>query len=145
MNTRPEPDLVEFNRLCKEIDELYHSIAQGSNLSDSAFTIFYTIYELGNGCLQKDICNMAFVSKQTINSSIRNLEKAGYIRLESGKGRDKHLFLTMAGEQLVEEKIMPVMDAENCVFAEMTKEERTALLQLTERYLVQLRTKINQI
>jgi len=145
MYTRPGRELVEYNRLYKEIDELYHGIALNSDLSDSAFTIFYSIYDLGNGCLQKDICNIACVSKQTINSSIRNLEKAGYIRLEEGKGRDKHLFLTSAGEQLVKEKIMPVIDAENHVFAKMTKEERSELLRLTQKYLTLLRKKTKDL
>lgn len=145
MDTRSGHEFAEYNRLYKEMDELYHSIALKSNLSDSAFNIFYTLCEFGNGCLQKDICNVAYTSKQTINSSIKNLEKAGYIRLEPGKGRDKLLFLTPAGEQLVEEKIKPVIDAEKRAFAELTREERAELLRISKKNITQLREKINQI
>ena len=88
---------------------------------------------------------MAFTCKQTINSSIRNLERAEYIRLEPGKGRDKFIFLTPSGEELAKEKIIPVIDAENHAFAEMTREERAELLWITKKYIIQLREKTNQI
>ena len=71
-------------------------------ISDSAFSIFYTIYDLGDGCLQKDICYEFFANKQTVNSSIRKLVQEGYIYLKQGVGRDKHIFLTEAGKQFVE-------------------------------------------
>lgn len=137
-----EKKQIAFNRIFREFDEVYHMVALKYGFSDSAFCIFYSICELGNGCLQKDICDITFISKQTIHSSIRNLEQAGYLRLESGRGRDKHIFLTKAGEALVEEKIFPVLIAENQVFQEMTKEEGNALLQLSEKYLSILRKKL---
>ena len=68
MEERQQNDVNEFNRLYKEMDDLYHDIALKLGLSDSALTIFYAICELGDGCLQKDICSQSFCSKQTINS-----------------------------------------------------------------------------
>lgn len=133
--------LKEFNRLNKEIDDLYHDIAFRLDLSDSAFTIFYSILDLGDGCLQKDICNYAFLSKQTISSSINKLVKEGLIYLEPGKGREKHIFLTESGTQLVKEKLEPVLSMEESIFAEMTPEESQELLRIMEKYLVHLRQK----
>lgn len=124
-----------FNQIFQEFDKVYHEVALRYGFSDSAFWILYSICELGNGCLQKDICGVTYTSKQTIHSSIRNLEQAGYLRLESGRGRDKHIFLTKMGEALVKEKIIPVLIAENQVFDEMTKEEGDELLRLSEKYL----------
>ena len=49
--------LKEFNRIYKKTNEIYHDIALRLGLSDSAFDILYSISELGDGCLQKDICN----------------------------------------------------------------------------------------
>ena len=71
----------EYDRLYKEMDDLYHAVAKEEGLSDSALIIFYEIYELGDGCLQKEICERAFVSKQTIHSTINNRERDGYLRL----------------------------------------------------------------
>lgn len=63
--------LKEFNKIDKELNDLYHETALRMNLSDSAFSIFYVICSLGDGCLQKDICYETFANKQTVHSSIR--------------------------------------------------------------------------
>lgn len=77
MQLHQETEIQKFNRLYKEQDDLYHDIALYAGLSDSACSILYAICVLGDGCLQRDICREAFTSKQTINSSVRNLEKKG--------------------------------------------------------------------
>ena len=54
-------------------------------ISDSGFIILYALAELGDGCLQKDIAKIYYISKQTVNSSISNLKKNGYVCLRPGK------------------------------------------------------------
>ena len=39
--------LMDFNKINKECDELYHKVASKMGISDSAFSIFYTLYDLG--------------------------------------------------------------------------------------------------
>lgn len=132
-------ELKEYNRIYKEITNIYHDIALKLGLSDSAFDIFYAICELGNGCLQKDICQMTFISKQTINSSIRKLEQGGYISLQKGKGRNMHIFLTELGEALMKEKIFPAIEIENQAFAEMSPEDSKEFLRLSAQFNSALR------
>ena len=81
----------EFNRMYKEVDELYHEVALKSGLSDTSFLVLFSIVELGDGCLQIDIANRYFISKQTISSSVRALEQKGYLYLKHGKKRDMNL------------------------------------------------------
>ena len=65
--------LKEYNHIYKEANDIYHEIARKLQLSDSALDIFYTIFEIGDNCLQRDICKASCLPKQTINSSIRKL------------------------------------------------------------------------
>lgn len=139
MKTILSPELRAFNLLYKEIDNVYHEIASHYGLSDSAFVILYSIYDLGDGCLQKDICGTTFGSKQTINSSIKKLERQGYLHLSAGKGRNMHIHLTPAGTGLVTRCVLPVISMENQVFQEMTPEENQLLLNLTKKYMTKLR------
>lgn len=139
-----ERTLKEFNHIYREIDELYHAMALERGLSDSAFIILYNICELGDGCLQKDISRIACISKQTINSSIRKLEKEGYLCLEKGRGRDMHIHLTPAGQRLAEEKIWPVMEMEKRVFGEMSPQESRELLKLSRKYMELLKKQMKQ-
>lgn len=134
-------ELREFNCLYKEVDE----IALKMGISDSGFIILYALAELGDGCLQKDIAKIYYISKQTVNSSISNLKKNGYVCLRPGKGRDMHICLTPRGEELIREKIVPVIEAENSTFAAMTQKESRELIRLTRKYASLLREKAEQI
>ncbi len=113
-------NLEAFNRLYREMDQIYHGLAVRLGMSDSGFIILYTIAELGEGCLQKDIAAWCSLSRQTVNSSIQNLKAQGFLTLESGRGREKGVFLTQEGKSLIEKKIFPVMEMEKSAFEEMS-------------------------
>ena len=134
MKIHQEYEVQQFNRLYKELDDIYHEIALAIGISDSALAVLYVVCTLGNGCLQKDICREAYVSKQTISSSVRNLEKNGFLYLEKS-GRDKHICLTEKGRQFVEQKIRPVVDMENRAFLEMEPDERAEFIRLSQKYV----------
>ena len=145
MKLKQEKALKEYNSLWREIEMLWHEIAWKAGVSDSAFAILSTILELGEGCLQRDICDMNYISKQTIHSAIKKLEQEGLIVFGQDSGKDKRVYLTPQGKAFARERILPSADAENQVFAEMSKQESSELLRLTELYLVRLREKINEI
>ncbi|MCB6414988.1 MarR family transcriptional regulator [Faecalimonas umbilicata] len=144
MELKQRSELKEFNSLYKEVDELYHRIALEIGLSDSAFLIMYSTVEFGDGCLQKDIADHYFISRKTINSSIKNLESRGFIELKKGKRRDMHLYLTRAGQKFVDEKIMPIFEMENSIFEEFSEEECQQFMQLTKKYVMLCRKKIKE-
>ena len=127
-------EMREYNRMYRETDALYHRVAQGLGLSDSAFLIFYALAELGDGCLQIDIAKRYSISKQTVSSAVRLLERKGYLYLKHGKKRDMHLVLTPAGEAFAKDNILPLMQLENDVFSIMSPEDSRALLKLTRLY-----------
>lgn len=130
---RNDEKLKEFNNTCKQIHNLYHNIASKLKLSDSAFTIFYTIYEMGGSCLQRDICELFYISKQTVHSCIKKLEKENYIFYKNEK--DKNICLTEKGQEFVKQNIAPILEIEKSIFSEMTEQEGDMLLELTKKYL----------
>lgn len=138
-------ELRELNRLYKELEEIYHNIALKLNLSDSAFIIFYTLCELGEGCLQKDICSQAAISKKTVNSAIQKLERENYIYMRHGKGRQMQIYLTTKGQKVLQEKIYPVMQIENNVFQKMEETEARELLRLFQKYVLQLQAEAREL
>lgn len=46
-------NLREYNRIYKEVNDIYRDAASKFGLSNSVFDILYTICEVGEGCLQK--------------------------------------------------------------------------------------------
>ena len=135
MTINMHPGMKEFNRIFKEYNHIYHDIALKLGLSDSGFDILYTICDIGNGCLQKDICEATRLSKQTVHSSVCKLEKDGYLFLKPGKGRNMQIFLTPSGNTLIE----------NLAFTHMTEEEQGEFLRLNKKYAEGLRKYASQI
>ncbi len=135
MEYKESPELKEINRLIKELMDLYYEISLKSGLSDSAFDILYALVSMGSGCMQKDIADYYHVSRTTINSSAKKLEEQGYLTMQKGQGKNKHLFLTDAGKKLVSEKIIPVMQMEAGIFAEMKPGEAKEFLRLFQEYI----------
>lgn len=140
MTLRPISKQNELNRLNKALTELYHDLCVQIGMSDSVFDIFYAIAALGDGCCQRDICDYAFTSKQTIHSAIHKLVKEGYLCLKPAKGREMQIFLTPAGEQFLQENVAPVIAMENEVISQMPQEQTDQLLLLTQNYLDRLRS-----
>ncbi len=94
--------LKEYNHIYKETNDIYHRDCPKLQLSDSALDIFYTIFEIGDNCLQRDICKASCMSKQTVNSSIRKLQTDGYLTLCTRK-RTRCPPCTASGKKLIQE------------------------------------------
>ncbi len=137
-------ELRRLNQLLSEIDAVYHEMAWRLGLSDSAEGILYAICNLGTPCLLSDIICFSGMSKQTINSALRNLERDGVLRLES-MGRKKQVFLTEDGERLVRQTAMQVIEMENEIYKGWSKEEISFYLSLTEKYLSEIRERTKEL
>ena len=137
--------LQEFDRLSNSINEFYHEITLKQGLSDSAYAILQAILILGNGCTQTDIYKYCCLNKQTVNSSVKRLKEDGLIELSKGIGREVRIHLTSYGEKIVEEKILPIEQAESDVFEEMTEAEQQEILRLMNKYLESFKKKTKMI
>lgn len=124
----------DYIRLQHQIDEFYHELAVRQKLSDSALLVLWTLVDLGEGCTQRDICLQFSLTKQTVHSSVQKLSKEGFLSLRPGPGREVQVFLTEAGRALVQEKVMPLKDAEEAASRRMGEAELTAMFQLTRKW-----------
>lgn len=145
MELRQERALREYNGLYRFSNGIYHDAALALGLSDSAFDILYCLRDLGDGCLQKDICDASYLTKQTVNTSVHKLAREGIVRLEVERGRGTHLYFTKAGRALVEERIAPFVEREKAAFAAMTADESDELLRLSRLYLERLREQVDAL
>lgn len=124
----------QYTYLAGEINALYHEAAVKMGISDSVQNILYVLCEKNGRCLQIEISKLTGISRQTINSAIRKLEKEDIVYLEQGKGRNTILCLTEKGKKFSSEKIMPLHEAENKIWNEWTAEEQQQYLTLTKKY-----------
>ena len=129
----------QYTYLAGEINALYHEAAVKMGISDSIQNILYVICERGDSCLQSEISKLTGISRQTINSAIRKLEKGEIVSRKQGVGRNTIVCLTDKGKQYASEKIDPLFAIENKIWNEWTAKEQEEYLTLTQKYRDALR------
>lgn len=127
--------LKQLNGMLCEIDSLYQALLAAKNISDSEFVVMIAILALGEGCLQKDIAETSYMSKKTINSTIKKLEKEGYIKLKAGKYPNMHIYMTPQGTEHIKNNILPIIDVEERVLNSMSEEEFERLIIGSSKYI----------
>ena len=129
------PELIELDALIHQLTDFYHELASALGLSDCAFDILYAVTELGDGCLQRDICRTMACPKQTVNSAIKRLVQRDILRMESGRGREMRIFLTDHGREFMEERFSAVVHIENSSYSSFTPEEWAEYIRLTKKHI----------
>ena len=124
----------DYIRLQHQIDECYHELAVRQKLSDSALLVLWTLVDLGEGCTQRDICLQFSLTKQTVHSSVRKLAKEGFLSLQPGPGREVRVYPIEAGRALIQEKIIPLKQAEEATSLRMGEADLRSMLQLTQKW-----------
>lgn len=136
---------MELRRLNREIRSLYQKTAEQAGLAESEFEILRTVWELGGGCSQSDICRYIFLKKQTVNSAVRKLEQDCLLKPNEREGRAIPLSLTAKGRHLAESIVAPIITMENEVFMRFSSIERANLLRLTQKYISCLRVQVAEM
>ncbi len=129
-------NITRYRRAIGEIDALYHDLALKHGLSDSADAILYAICSNGESCSLKDIVLFSGVSKQTVNSSLRKLEKDGLLYLQLVDGKSKEAVLTEKGKAKCRDTVAKLVAIENKLLSEVwSEEEFNSYLELSEKYI----------
>lgn len=145
LKSNSSKEMKRYNHLHGEIDATYHDASLKFGVSDSVLKILYTISSFGGSFLLNDICRYSGLSKQTVNSAIRNLEIDDIIYLEAVDGKSKRVCLTEKGKQVTENTAYLLIQAENAIFDSWSTEDVQKYLELTERFLISLKDKVDQM
>lgn len=144
-NEKSEQKWRRFNYISNEINGLFHEAALKMKMSDSEMLILYTICNEGNGCLLSDVYKTSGISKQTINSAVRKLEKEEIVYLKNVDGRSKKIFLTEKGQREMQGKVLRIIELENTIFGSWTEEEQELYVELTQRFESSFREKLKKL
>ncbi len=141
MKTESSNNLKRYNNLIGEIESVYHDVSLKFGISDSVSKIIYTICDNGGSCMLSDIRKLTGLSKQTVNSSIRNLEKEDVVYLKAVDGKTKEVCFTQKGCEFAEKTAMRLIRIENEIFDSWDAEDVETYLRLTDRFLMCLTDK----
>ena len=127
--------MLELNEIMKETDDLYRNLAKKFKMSDCMICILYILREDDRSVTQSDICNMMYMPKQTVNSSLKKMEAEGYIELLNiNDKRSKQVCLTEKGVDLANNTVDIIISKENNALSKMDKEEQALFINLFKKY-----------
>lgn len=130
--------LRELNGIMGKINSAYHEAAVKMGISDSVRDIFYVLCDKGSGCLQSVLYKETGMTRSTVNTAIRKLEKEGILYLTKGTGRSTCVVLTEKGEQFMRETVGKLVAIEERFFQDWTPREQETLLCVNRRYADEL-------
>lgn len=145
MNDEKTSTIRRFNRINDEITSLYHRASTKLGFSDSELIILYLLSSYDGELTQSCVIDLTGMSKQTVNSSVRRMEQAGWVVLGERTNHRRVIRFTEAGEELSREVIQPFMEREESLFADWTTEEKEAFLSLHMRYRDALRQMVETL
>ena len=127
--------MLELNEIMKETDDLYRNLSKKFKMSDCMIWILYILREDDRSVTQSDICNMMYMPKQTVNSSLKKMESEGYIELLNiNDKRSKQVCLTEKGVDLANNTVDIIISKENNALSKMDKEEQALFINLFKKY-----------
>ena len=135
MNFIIDEKVKQLNSMLSEIDNIYQTLLMSKNMSDSEYIVMFAILSLGEGCLQKDIAESGFMSKKTINSTIKKLQKEDLITLKAGKYPNMHIYLTTKGMDYIKKNVLPIIEVERTVLDSMPSESFDLLVGSYSKYI----------
>lgn len=134
-----------FNHIIGEINAAFHETALKFGLSDSAMGVLYALSMEEGRCQISDICNISCLPKQTVNSALRKLEREGIIGMESADGKKKIVFLTEKGRILADKTAKRILEIEDEIYARWSDADREKYIDLSRRYLNELKEKTQKL
>lgn len=134
----------EFNQINGRIENVYHEAAVKMGLPDSEFWILYTLRVHEDSCLQTVLCRETGMTKSTVNSALKKMEKEELLLMCPGGGRNTRIRLTEQGISLAERTVDRLIEMENCIYTGWTGEEQELLMKLNREFLEQMEMQIKK-
>ena len=136
--------LRHINSMLSELSNIYEKLLSTKNVPEGVFIVMSSILDLGEGCLQKEISEMSYLNKKTVNSTIKKLQKEEFIELRAGKYPNMHIYLTSKGQDYMNSKIIPIIELEKNVLKYMPEREFEVLVDSYKKYIDNFREHVEE-
>ena len=127
--------LKEFNEAFGKINEAYHEAAVKLGLSDTEMEIFYIFYIYGSGCRQSVLYKESGLTKSTVNSAIRKLQRDGILYLMPGEGRNTLVYATI-------EKVIRI---ESTIYGGWSPEDQKTFIRLNRVFASEMKRMVEEL
>lgn len=130
----------KMNLIMSEIDGVYHQLNVILGLSDGKSSVLYALNQKAD-CSQHDVVRLTGLSKQTVNSAVKKMIANGLLEPLSGV-RNEKLHLTEYGKKVMREKTEVIVQIDNNVYSQWTKQEQQLFVRMNKEFLVRLKEQV---
>ncbi len=136
----------ELTQIYKEEQELYHDYALSCGMSSTTIWLLYALSEQSGPVTQAYICSEWCISKQTLNSCLKQLQSGEYVELKISEEnrKNKMIYVTDKGSQLIKETALILVGLENQSLLEFSVEECELLVELSSKRIKALRSLVDK-
>ena len=147
MDDRLQQQLQVLNRLYKESEHVYSSLASKLGMTDTAFWVLYAVTHAEGPMTQNDLCGGFFFPVQTIHSAIGKLHGDGLLELQviPGTKNRKAIILTEKGKAFAAATISKADEIEKNALLCFSAEERKLYLSLFKRHIEYLKSEEKRV
>ncbi len=140
-----EVKFKEMNAIFERTDAIYHKAAKLLGVSDVELFILYVLTEAEGKVPQKNLYNEVGISKSTVNSSIKKMEKDGIIIMKALDGRSTEVQLTEKGREFAANTAAKIIEIENRIFESWTAKERELAIKLNRDYMEKFSAEVEKL
>ena len=130
--------IAYLHKILCQTEKIYYSFLNSQEITDSEYVLLFSVLQLGEGCSQKDIADNTYISRKTLNSTVKKMQQEGIIKLEPGKYPNMHIYLTQKGKKYIEEKMIPIMKMEEKILEEIREEDFNYFSSIIEKCVEKL-------
>ncbi len=137
----------KYSEITNRYNALYRSAAAHFGFSESGFKILYRLYIARGAATQNRLAEELCLSKQTVNSAVLKLEKAGLIELSKGTAAKNSKFVSLTDKGLSECQhcIDKLIKAESSALEKMDDKQLRQFLELYELQYTILEKEIKRL
>ncbi len=147
MNQQLEEQFEAIDNYWKAEDRIYDRVSKKLGITKPSLFIFLFLLRKKENITQNQIIDYWLYPKQTVSFTLHRRMMDG--RIESnfvnGSKKAKGIFLTQKGKTYCNEKILPIMEAEDKAFSSLSEEERKAFVEITKKHVALLREYMDKI
>ena len=126
----------ELMQQFQNMDNAYETYAKSKGMTYLSLMVLEEIYELGDGCTQKQISADTRYPKQTINLAVKAFLEDGIVEMKElpENRKNKGITLSEKGRRLCEDVIVPLLRQEERTMAAIGEAESRELIRLLKLY-----------
>ena len=137
--------LFELNQYSGGIGGIYHDYAVKVGISGSMLDILYVLNGEDGSCYQSLFYKQTGLSRSTINSCLKKMEKEQLVDIQAGKGRNTIVTLTESGRNVMIKTAGQLVELEKSVLKSWSDEEQDLYLKLSQKFYNGLKERVERL